>query len=276
MKKPLYVFLSAFFVLILAGCGGAAKAPADPAPAESGQRTSLFTLVEGAGTDTLLLAGETAGEVFTLDAKDLCLFQDGSRAEPSALQNGQQLEVSFESLGEGFPAAVLGAKTASIQPCRGYFDLCGLYLQVLEDLWGDEPALDDAVKFINVDLSTAPGSLTEGEKAAIAHVFARRHGARALTLTYEQLGAQGYLGKATTATNGTLFYTDGFQDGLSFSISPAVDHFSGPTRLWFSAQKYAGPLAAVFFEECSAFWPEGKSWADGKADGYTVESYAVS
>jgi len=58
------------------------------------------------------------------------------------------------------------------QPHDTYFDLCGLYLQVLENLWAEDPSLHTGVTTISVDLSQAPGDLTEAEKEAIAYVFA--------------------------------------------------------------------------------------------------------
>ena len=47
--------------------------------------TLRLTLVDGAGTDTLLLAGETAGEVYTVPADSFPLTLDGEPADASPL-----------------------------------------------------------------------------------------------------------------------------------------------------------------------------------------------
>lgn len=61
-------------------------------------------------------------------------------------------------------------------PGGTYYDLCGLYLQVLNDLWDADAGLNSKIQYVSVDLSQAPGGLTEAEKAAVAWRFAGQHG----------------------------------------------------------------------------------------------------
>ena len=148
------------------------------------------------------------------------------------------------------------------------FDLCGLYLQVLEDLWAEDEGLNGGAKYVSVDLSDAPGALCEGEKHAIAWIFAAAHGAEPLELDYEALAAQGYLTEIPE-TRGLYEW----EDGLLFTIrdtSDPADVFSLPS-IRFDAQKWRSPLGAFFFTDCSALWPALGTW-----DGYNVGAMAIS
>lgn len=285
MKKFFSSLVFCLFLVSLSGCGGAQQ-PAEPAtpPAEAGQ-TRHLTLVDGVGTETLWLAGEEAGEVFTLNTAELPVFLDEEKADPSALLDGQTLEVTFDGIRESFPQQLDGVKSVKAwsigqpqQPSGTYFDLCGLYLQVLEDLWNTDEALNENAQYICVDLSQAPGNLTKGQQAAMAEIFAQKHGAKALSLTFKELGEEGYLGEGQASKDGSPLYLDGFSDGLFFSISPAAgrEPFSLRPGVFFRAQKYKGPMAADFCEDCSAFWPKNGSWADKAPSGYTVGAYGIS
>ena len=102
--------------------------------------TLRLTLVDGAGTDTLLLAGETAGEVYTVPADSFPLTLDGEPADASVLEDGMPITLAYTGIEESFPArlSVAAAETYSLgtekNPGGGFYDLCGLYLQVLSDL----------------------------------------------------------------------------------------------------------------------------------------------
>ena len=173
--------------LSLTACGAApAASGSQSAPDLSGARalpqtmvetppvdlpTLRLTLVDGAGTDTLLLAGETAGEVYTVPADSFPLTLDGEPADASVLEDGMPLTVAYTGIEETFPArlAIAAAEAYRLgtekNPSGGFYDLCGLYLQVLSDL------AEGGEETVAVDLSQAPGDLTEGEKAAIAWRF---------------------------------------------------------------------------------------------------------
>lgn len=282
MKKFCCGLISGLLLLSLVGCGGTAGA--DEPPLEN-EQSRLLTLVDGAGTETLWLSGVDSGEVFTLNTAELPVFLDDEKADASALRDGQTVEVTFDGIRESFPMQLDGVsslKAWSIgqpqQPSGTHFDLCGLYLQVLEDLWNTDEALNKDVRYVCVDLSQAPGNLTKGQQAAITEIFAQKHGAEGLSLTFEELGEAGYLGEGQTAQDGSTLYLDGFPNGLFFSISPAAGRASFSLRpsVFFRAQKYAGPMAADFFEDCSAFWPKNGSWADLDHSGYTVGAYGIS
>jgi hypothetical protein len=155
------------------------------------------------------------------------------------------------------------------------FDLCGLYLQVLDDLWKKDPALNEDVSQIALDLSRAPGELTEGEKLALVHRFGELHGVEAFAATFEELEKQGYLTSeplGNGAPEGAAFVR--WEDGCLFSITPSEDHegesYSLPT-LFFNAEKWRSSLGAYGFYDCSAGWGQVSTW-----NGYQVGSEMIS
>ena len=78
--------------------------------------TLRLTLVDGAGTDTLLLAGETAGEVYTVPAVSFPLTLDGEPTDASVLEDGMPLTVAYTGIEETFPArlAIAVAEACSL------------------------------------------------------------------------------------------------------------------------------------------------------------------
>lgn len=65
---------------------------------------------------------------------------------------------------ETFPAR-LGEVTGILVEASGFDDLCALYLQVLEDLWATDPALNDGVAQLGLDLSQT--RLSPAEQGAV-------------------------------------------------------------------------------------------------------------
>lgn len=292
--------------LLLTACAPAAEtpespartegpaAPADPAGvppslAEDEEPTVLTCrVVDGAEDGNLLLAELDEGlyggtGVYRLNVKDVPVTLDGEAAEPSVLEDGMAVDVAFNgTVLESFPAQ-LGEVYSVSAWSRGrgrngggtMFDLCGLYLQVLDDLWKKDPALNEDVSQIALDLSQAPGELTEGEKLALVHRFGELHGVEAFAATFEELEKQGYLTSeplGNGAPEGAAFLH--WEDGCLFSITPSEDHegedYSLPT-LFFNAEKWRSSLGAYTFYDCSAMWPQGGTWT-----GYQIGSEMIS
>lgn len=305
MKLWKRVFILAL-CLLLTGCAPAAEtpespartegpaAPADPAGvppslAEDEEPTVLTCrVVDGAEDGNLLLAELDEGlyggtGVYRLNVKDVPVTLDGEAAEPSVLKDGMAVDVAFNGhVLESFPAQ-LGEVYSVSAWSRGrgrngggtMFDLCGLYLQVLDDLWKKDPALNGDVSQIALDLSQAPGELTEGEKTALVHRFGELHGVEAFAATFEELKEQGYLTSEPLgdgAPEGAAFLH--WEDGCLFSITPSEDHegedYSLPT-LFFNAEKWRSSLGAYTFYDCSAMWPQGGTWT-----GYQIGSEMIS
>lgn len=305
MKLWKRVFILAL-CLLLTACAPAAEtpespartegpaAPADPAGvppslAEDEEPTVLTCrVVDGAEDGNLLLAELDEGlyggtGVYRLNVKDVPVTLDGEAAEPSVLEDGMAVDVAFNgTVLESFPAQ-LGEVYSVSAWSRGrgrngggtMFDLCGLYLQVLDDLWKKDPALNGDVSQIALDLSQAPGELTEGEKLALVHRFGELHGVVGFAATFEELKEQGYLTSEPLgdgAPEGAAFVR--WEDGCLFSITPSEDHegesYSLPT-LFFNAAKWRSSLGAYGFYDCSAGWGQVSTW-----NGYQIGSEMIS
>lgn len=242
-------------------------------------------IVDGAKTGNLILAGEGAGEVYTLSTEGTKIFLDGTESMPSVLEDGMLVEIrEAGDIMETYPAqlgrvgAIAAYSRGSEQnPLGTYYDLCGLYLEVLNDLWDKDSGLNEGAVYVSVDLSEAPGELTQGEKDAVAWIFASAHGAEALTMTYQELAEQGWLSeygefgdedhKVYEWTNGVLFsVTAGeSEENAEYSVG-----YSLPV-LKFSAEKWRTPLGAYFFQDCKAVWSESGLWGN-----YSVGAEAIS
>lgn len=287
MKRPI-LSLALCVCLLLPACSAAPAPAAEPAAPTQAEPTDAVTLslrvVDGADTGSLLLAGENAGEVYTLSVGDVPILLDGSQAGAGAevLEDGMLLEVSCDgTVMETWPAQLgeVCSITAWSQgteknPAGAYYDLCGLYLQVLEDLWNTDAGLNsgDGLAYIGVDLSQAPGGLTEGEKSALAWRFAQNHGKALVTGTWQELTDQGYITGEPLEGSDARFMQ--WEDGVLFSITaadaPADQAYSLPA-LFFNAEKWRSSLGAYFFSDCSALWPETGTWT-----AYTIGSEAIS
>lgn len=286
--------------------GGAASGQTQPAepdgvPSLAEDETPAWLtcrVVDGAEEGVLLLAELDAplsggrGEhhdgkgVYRLRVSaDIPVYLDGQPASAADLRDGMPLEVAFNGLVlESFPAqlgevySVSGYSTGSAQcPGGSYYDLCGLYLQVLDDLWKRDPALNETISTVSLDLTQAPGGLLESEQSALCWRFGELHGVEVLDLTFEELRDQGYLTATAISTpkpeeDSPLWYQ--WENGCLFSIRANGSHgaecYALPV-LFFDAEKWRTPLAAYCFYDCSALWPEVGTW-----EGYSIGSEMIS
>lgn len=260
--------------------------PSKPAMPSDDEKALSLRIVDGADTGKLVLAGEEADKVFTLDLdkSNAEIYLDGKPADGAALENGMMAEIYCPDdwrLQSYYPAKLNETTAISVyslgteqNPGGSFYDLCGLYLEVLNDLWMKDSGLNDGAAYVSVDLSKAPGELTDGEKSAIAWIFAGTHNAQGLTLNSEELAENGYLTKVETGGNSDKAPLYRWDDGVLFSITGEEwnenDIFSLPV-LKFSAGKWRSPLGAYFFSGCKAVWP-----AKGKWESYTIGAEAIS
>lgn len=239
--------------------------------------TITLRIVDGAETGNLILAGDGPGEVYTLSVDGKDIFIDGALSNASVLEDGMLAEIRFNGIVlETYPAQLCDVQAVSVysrgteqNPLGAYYDLCGLYLQVLNDLWDVDSGLNEGASYVSVDLSAAPGDLSEGEKQAIAWIFASAHDVMPLTLNFEELAGQGYL-----SVYGEFDDWYEWTDGVLFSITPKesedLEVYSLPV-LKFNAEKWRSPLGAYCFFDCKAVWSEGGSWG-----GYSVGAEMIS
>ena len=255
---------------------------------EREQEVTSLRIVDGAATGQLVLAGERESDVYTLDMKDIKVFLDGKKADASALEDGMMAEIVHSGwIQTTYPGTfsdvyeVRGYSLGSEKnPGGSYYDVCGLYLQVLEDLWNADPGLNSEIQYISVDLTDAPGNLTDGEKAAIAWIFGGKHGVEALTLSSQELQEQGYLTELVTTGNGIPMGGEDrpkaylWEDGVLFTIIDNMGQdavsYSLPV-IKFNAWKWRTPLGAYYFSNCSAVWPQMGTWGT-----YNIEYEMIS
>ena len=184
----------------------------NPEPQYAGADTMTLRVVGDGENGTLILAGET--EVYALPLEGVTLYLDGGSVSASEIESGMSAEVWYTGgVQETYPAKFSQVVAVSLsREENAQYDLCGLYLQVLEDLWNEDDGLNGGAEVVSVDLSKAPGGLTAGEKAAVAYIYAQKHGVQGLTMTFDELREEGYLmgeklGDGSTAysfTNGLL------------------------------------------------------------------------
>ncbi len=285
MKKVRLALLSMALCVFLAACGQASPPAAggggifSAAGTLKGETLSTGTvtvcrIVDGAETGELLLAelnGAVSG-VYLLPTEGLPVTVDGQTAAAKDLADGMTVEVEYSgAVLESYPAqfAQVVALRAQTPENGSYTDLCGLWLKVLDDLWSTDPGLNGmenggTVPYVGVDLSGAPGDLTETEKAAVAWQFGRLHGAQALTGTFDELTEQGYIDQER------LFWKDGVLFSVTADEQGKTGAVSLPT-LTFDAQKWRGGDGAYFFSNCVCVWPERGTWTE-----YSIGSEAIS
>ncbi|MCR1906654.1 hypothetical protein [Intestinimonas butyriciproducens] len=256
----------ALSLALLAGCGyrtmpaqgeepapGGASSAVETAPGgetampaqtpEEGVR-AVCRVVDGGAEGALILAGEEAGEVYTLDVSALGL------EEP--LADGMMVEILYDGMIlETWPAQF--ANVLAVRPAEGAAaaDRCGLCLQVLADLWEVDAGLNEDITQLGVDLSGFTG-LTEGEKAAVAYAFGMEHDILPVMGTWEELAEQGYIDREN------LYW----EDGCLFSITGETGKFD--------AQKWRSGLGAYFFLDCTASMEQDGTWT------YTVGGEAIA
>ena len=165
MRRSCLLGLTLFLLLgLLAACGEAPDKENPRLPASEACLTGRVAAVEGA---QLLVASleEGAGEsdVYAVSLGQCPVaYQD---PDQGAIRPGDRIQVGYGgTVEETFPAR-LGEVTGILVEASGFDDLCALYLQVLEDLWATDPALNDGVAQLGLDLSQT--RLSPAEQGAV-------------------------------------------------------------------------------------------------------------
>lgn len=285
MKRITGILALLLSVFLLAGCGGQEQAgeedpPVTPSPDAGGTEdeitcveppvSALFRIVDGAEDGRLLLAAldeADSGGVFSLNLCETAVWMDGELADAAVLEDGMAIRVTWDdSILETYPAQLSGVRSIEAwslgtaqDPGGGFYDLCGFYLKVLDDLWQRDPGMNEGVAVAGLDLSNAPGGLTESEKQAVAWRFGELHGVDVITGNFEEYYTAVDLG----AEEGPALYQ--WTDGCLFTIEPYAadtgENYSLPV-LRFDASKWRGPWAVYGFSDCSAVWPELGTWSE--------------
>ena len=282
------LFAAMLCLCLLAGCGGKGSTgdtcgtKDDPAAGTEKVEPAgeTFRIIQEQPENLLLAKTDgNSADVYTLSLRDVELTLDGNafdRNEPGAYQSfpdgtltGALVEVACDLVLETYPGQLAGVTAVNLRS-DGFDDLCALYLRVLNDLWAVDEGLNSAITMLSVDLSQT--GLSASEQAAVAWAFAGAHGiSDPLTLSYEELAAEGYL-------TGTEPDSDGipcWEDGCLFTIAEqeAENNGRGGTggTVIFDAQKWRSALGADFFTDCTASRDAKGHWGD-----YAIGGQAIS
>lgn len=237
-------------LFLLAGCAAGAEEPPAPAPTETAARLEA-RIADGAETGELLLAGAD-GQLYALSAGDTPVTLDGGAAGRAELRDGMLVTVCHSGLIQETYPARFDSVSALEARSAGTDDRCGLYLQVLEDLWNVDSGLNDGVTQLGMDLSGVT-DLTESEKAAVVWRFGQARGLVPVTGTFEELAEAGYLDRERLV----------WENGILFTLS-------GSASEGFQAEKWRSGTGAYFFTDCTARAGDGGGWT------YRVGAEAIS
>ena len=275
MKKLTLILITV--VILFSGCKRNTQTENNLSYLDEKYEKKVLKIIDGAESGNLILAGAETNSVYSLDANKVDILVNGNKAEPTDLEDGMPIDIYYEGnfdnvpQKQGVPIDITyfckSINSHSIgterNPGGSCYDLSGLYLKVLEDLWEIDAGLNGDIKYISVDLSEAPGELTEGEKSAISYIFVKAHDKQCLQLTFEELREQGYIEKDE------LYW----EDGLLFSITDSMkaeEHYNGLRVIKFDAQKWRSGTGAYFFCDCSASWPQNGTWTDYNIGGQAI------
>ena len=290
-------FAAILCLCLLAGCGRtdstgntcrAEEAPGSgdmsgktEKPGESAEPAGETFRIVREEKDGLLLArvGGGPADVYTLSLPDTGVTLDGEafdRNEPGAYQalpgstlTGALAEITYGTVLETYPGQLGGVTAVNIRS-DGFDDRCALYLRVLDDLWNVDGGLNGGITSVSVDLSQT--SLSESEQAAVAWAFAGEHGiSDPLTLSHEELAAEGYLTGADPDSDGMPCWENGCLFTVTEQETGDNELNGARDTVTFDAQKWRSALGAYFFCDCTASQNIDGRWGD-----YTVGSQAIS
>ena len=259
--------------------GGEVSGKAEPMESAEGAKETFRIVREEDGELLLAKAEGGPGEVYTLSLADTALTLDGvpfDRKEPGAYQRfpdgaltGALVEVAYDLVLETYPGRLADVTAVNIRS-DGFDDRCTLYLRVLNDLWDVDVGLNSDITMLSVDLSQT--SLPESEQAAVAWAFAGEHGiSDPLTLSYEELAAEGYLAGTEPDSDGIPCWEDGCLFTIAEQETGDNELNGARNTVTFDAQKWRSALGAYFFTDCTAEQALDGHWGD-----YTVGSQAIS
>ncbi|MDE6750548.1 MAG: serpin family protein [Lachnospiraceae bacterium] len=220
-------------------------------------------VVDSADVELLLAKIDgRAGDVYRLSTKDIDIItESGEALTDGEIESGSLIEISFDgNIEETFPGHLCGVTEIRVLDKGGFDNLCSLYLDVLEDLWQVDSALNSDITMIGVDLSQT--RLSPTEQSALAWRFRELHGVEIVQGTWQELVEQGYIdGEALYWENGCLFsITEKEMEG-EYSLNIVT----------FDAEKWRSGLGAYCFVDCTSVQSALGKWGE-----YQIGAEAIS
>lgn len=229
----------------------------DPCPEETFALTCR--IISGADTGNLLLAAQNdTAELYMLNINNHSLTAQSPAFEK--LENGMLLKITYDGMIlESWPAQ-FGYVTEILVLEAGMDNLCELYLNVLNDLWETDPALNSDITQLGVDLSAT--RLSPSEQAGVALTFGNMHGLDAIQGTFDDLAEMGYIDQKLKQ----------WENGCLFSITEQTpEGIYNANVVNFHAQKWRSGDGAYFFTNCTSTQSALGIWG-----GYAIGGHAIS
>lgn len=291
------LFAAMLCLCLLAGCGRTGSTGNTCRTAEAPGESMVSDTMGGSG-EKAVSAGETfriiqeqpenlllaktdgnSADVYTLSLRDVELTLDGNafdRNEPGAHQDlpgktltGALVEVAYDLVLETYPGQLAEVTAVNIRS-DGFDDRCALYLRVLNDLWAVDEGLNSDITMLSVDLSQT--GLSDSEQAAVVWVFGGMHDiSETMTMSYEELAAEGYLSDTDPEVDGIPHWRDGCLFTITEQETGDNELNGARNTVTFDAQKWRSALGAYFFTDCTASRDAQGHWGD-----YTVGAAAIS
>ena len=216
-----------------------------PAPTETPAAFLKGKLVSTEGGSLLLAGSEGDSSLYSFGVQGISMTDEtGASLSPEGLAPGMEVELGFSGLiAESYPAQPSGI--CSLRVLSRENDLVGLYLEAIDGLHQQDPALNDGITMLAFDLSGAT-NLSAAEKSALILLAAGRYGLEPLSGTFEELCEQGYIDREA------LFFPDGLLYTIETSAAAGEDSFS------FSISKWRSGLGALGHEGCTAVFENGR------------------
>lgn len=196
--------------------------------------------------DTLLLAGtgETADGLYTVSVKDAAITdREGRSVDAEVLQSGVPVEIPFSGqVMESWPAQL--GQIRKVRVAGPADDRVGLYRQVIDDLYRDDPGLNEGISLLAIDLAGA-SDLSGGEKQAVIYLSRDRYGLDTRLATFDELCQEGLINREELR----------FDTGLLFTISDVEE---SEQELRFTAEKWRSGTGALIYSNCAAVCRDGQ------------------
>lgn len=252
MRRAITILLVLSMILLaLSACGETDRSAAD-------SKTISLRIIDGAGTGSLTLAGD---DVYTISLSRVDIYVGEKEGSSEDLANGMIATIAYSGdITNDYPRQIPEVISITIQKKRSemnrdpngdFYDLCSLYLKVLDTLWYTDKSMNEDAKYISVDIAKAPGALTPEERSAIAWAFASKHDAIPLELTIDELIETGYVNLSELR----------WRNGELFSIGDSKDT-STIGSVSFTARKWRSGNDSVTFLGCTSDAPGKEPWQD--------------
>lgn len=254
MKRTPMLLLPLLFLFLLAACqaGPAEEEAAAPLPGAAQVTCRVVDIQDGQAI--LAQAEGRASDVYVLPLEGVPVTY--AQPDQTALRPGDLVQVGYGgTIQETFPAQLGNVEAIQVQ-AQGFDDLCALYLQVFQDLWNTDAALNAEITQLGLDLSQT--RLPPAEQSALGVALGRRWDLPVRQATWEELVQDGTIDEENLL----------WEDGLFLSIQEEDPAAAGLT---FTAQKWRSGLGAYCFAQCTAHQDAEGQWSE-----YVVGAEMVS